>query len=57
MAAISLIALGPTEAINNLIKRIKRIAFGSRRFRSFRIRAWLYAGNPNWDLVATITPR
>lgn len=48
---------GPTEAINNLIKRIKRIAFGFRRFRSFRIRALLYAGNPNWDLLATVTPR
>jgi len=48
---------GPTEAINNLIKRIKRIAFGFRRFRSFRIRALLYAGNPDWDLLATITPR
>lgn len=48
---------GPTEALNNLIKRIKRIAFGFRRFRSFRIRALLYAGRPNWDLLATITPR
>ena len=48
---------GPTEAVNNLIKRIKRIAFGFRRFRSFRIRALLYAGRPNWDLLATITPR
>lgn len=48
---------GPTEAVNNLIKRIKRIAFGFRRFSSFRIRALLYAGNPNWDLLATITPR
>lgn len=48
---------GPTEAINNLIKRIKRIAFGFRRFKSFRIRALLYAGNPNWNLLATITPR
>lgn len=48
---------GPTEAVNNLIKRIKRIAFGFRRFSSFRIRALLYTGNPNWDLLATITPR
>jgi len=47
---------GPIEAVN-LIKRIKRIAFGFRRFRSFRIRALLYAGRPNWDLLATITPR
>ncbi len=48
---------GPTEAINNLIKRIKRIGFGLRRFRHDRVRALLYAGKPNWDLLATITPR
>jgi transposase len=48
---------GPTEAINNLIKRIKRIGFGFRRFRNYRIRVLLYAGRPNWDLLATITPR
>ena len=45
---------GPTEAANNLIKRI---AFGFRRFRNYWIRALLYAGRPNWDLLATITPR
>ena len=29
---------GPTESVNNLIKRIKRVAFGLRRFRNHRIR-------------------
>ena len=48
---------GPTEANNNLIKRVKRVAFGFRRFAHYRIRALLYAGKPNWDLLATITPR
>jgi transposase len=48
---------GPTEAINNLIKRVKRVAFGFRKFAHYRIRALLYAGKPNWDLLATITPR
>ena len=48
---------GPTEAANNLIKRVKRVAFGFTRFRNYRIRALLYAGAPNWDLLATITPR
>ena len=48
---------GPTEAVNNLIKRIKRIALGFRQFRNYRIRTLLYAGKPNWDLLATITPR
>ncbi len=47
---------GPTEAANNLIKRVKRVAFGFRRFRNYRIRALLYAGKPNWDLLATLTP-
>lgn len=48
---------GPTEAINNLIKRVKRVAFGFRRFAHYRIRALLYAGKPNWHLLATVTPR
>lgn len=48
---------GPTEAINNLVKRIKRVAFGSRRFAHYRIRALLYAGKPNWDLLPAVTPR
>ena len=48
---------GPTEAVNNLVKRVKRAAFGFRRFAHYRIRALLYAGKPNWALLATITPR
>jgi transposase len=48
---------GPTEAVNNLIKRVKRIAFGFRRFASFQIRALLHTGRPNWNLLATVTPR
>ena len=31
----------PTEAANNLIKRIKRIAFGFTRFRNYRVRVLL----------------
>ena len=48
---------GPTEAINNLIKRVKRAAFGFRRFTHYRIRALLYAGQPNWTLLNGLTPR
>ncbi len=48
---------GPTEAVNNLIKRVKRVAFGFRRFANYRIRSLLYAGRPNWELLATVTPR
>ena len=53
----ALVTNGPTEAINNLIKRIKRIGFGFRRFTHYRIRVLLYAGRPNWDLLPTLTPR
>jgi transposase len=48
---------GPTEAANNLIKRIKRIGFGFRKFTHYRLRVLLYAGKPNWDQLATVTPR
>jgi transposase len=47
---------GPTEAVNNLVKRVKRVAFGFRRFDHYRIRALLYAGRPNWNLLPGITP-
>ena len=52
----ALVTNGPTEAVNNLIKRIKRIGFGFRRFAHYRTRGLLYAGKPNWVLLATITP-
>ncbi len=48
---------GPAEAINNLVKRVKRVAFGFRSFRNYRVRSLLYTGRPNWGLLATITPR
>ncbi len=31
--------------------------FGFRRLRHYRLRALLYAGRPNWALLATVTPR
>ncbi|MDR0782259.1 MAG: ISL3 family transposase [Propionibacteriaceae bacterium] len=48
------ISNGPTEALNNLIKRIKRIGFGFRNFDNYRIRALLYAGKPNWRILNSI---
>src|SRR5262245_47283332 len=42
---------GPTEAVNNLVKRVQRVAFGMPRFRNYRIRALLYAGRPHLDLA------
>jgi hypothetical protein len=42
--------------VNNLIKRVKRAAFGFRHFRNYRVRALLYAGKPDWSLLRTIHP-
>jgi transposase len=53
---LSRVSNGPTEAINNLVKRVKRVAFGFRRFDHYRTRSLLYAGRPNWTLLDTITP-
>jgi transposase len=47
---------GPTETINGLIKRIKRVAFGMTNFVHWRIRVLLYAGKPDWSKLATVTP-
>ena len=44
------------EAVNNLIKRVKRAAFGFTNFDNYRIRALLYAGKPDWTLLQTLTP-
>lgn len=48
---------GPTEAANNLIKRVKRAAFGFRQFGNFRVRASSVPTSPVWSQLATITPR
>ena len=45
-----------TEAANNLVKRVKRAAFGFTNFANYRIRSLLYAGKPNWALLDTLTP-
>ena len=47
----------PTEAANNLIKRVKRVAFGFTNFRNYRVRSLLYAGKPDWSLLSTLIPR
>jgi transposase len=54
---VARISNGPTEALNNLIKRIKRIGFGFRNFDNYRIRALLYAGKPNWRVLNSIVVR
>jgi transposase len=45
---------GPTEAVNNLIKRVKRVAFGITNWNNYRTRALLYAGKPDWSLLNPI---
>lgn len=47
---------GPTEAMNNLSKRIKRVAFGFRTFRNYRVRTLLYAGKPDWSVLDALPP-
>lgn len=48
---------GPTEGMNNLLKRVKRVAFGFTNFENFRIRALLYAGKPNLRTFDSIVVR
>jgi transposase len=48
---------GPTESLNNLIKRINCIRFGFRNFENYRIGALLYAGRPNWRVLGSIVVR
>lgn len=48
---------GPTEAVNNLIKRVKRVAYGLTNFNHYHIRTLLYAGQPNWKLLNTPHPK
>jgi hypothetical protein len=50
------VSSGPIAAVNNLVKRVKRVALAFTGFRNYRIRSLLYAGKPNWDLLATIAP-
>ncbi len=52
----ALVTNGPTESMNSLIKRVKRIAAGMTNFANFRIRALLAAGNPEWSLLSKIVP-
>jgi hypothetical protein len=45
---------GPTEAVNLLIKRIKRVGFGFRNFDNYRLRLLLHCGI-DWH-TPTATP-
>ncbi len=54
---VARVSNGPTEALNDLIKRIKRIGFGFGNFENYRIRAVLSAGKPNWRVLGSIVVR
>ncbi len=49
-------ARATNAAANNLVKRVKRAAFGFTNFTNYRIRSLLYADKPNWTLLDTLTP-
>jgi transposase len=42
---------GPAEAMNLLIKKVKRVGHGFRRFANYRLRILLYTGACNWTLL------
>ena len=52
---IAQVSNGPTEAINNLIKHLKRTGCGFTNFDNYRIRILLYVGKPNLTLLNTLT--
>jgi len=47
---------GPTEAVNLLIERIKRVGFGFRNFANYRLRLLLHCGT-TWNTHRTIRIR
>jgi transposase len=47
-------ANGPAAALNDLIKRIKRIGLGFRNFENYRVRALLNARKPNLGVLGSI---
>lgn len=51
---IAKVTNAPTEGLNNLIKRIKRVGYGFRNFNNYRIRALLYAKKPNYRILNSI---
>lgn len=44
---------GPTEGLNALIKKIKRIAAGFRNFAHYWLRVLLHTGGCNWARLGT----
>jgi transposase len=44
---------GPTEGLNSLIKKVKRIAAGFRNFAHYRLRVLLHTGGCDWARLDT----
>jgi transposase len=39
---------GPTEGLNLIVKQVKRVAFGFRKFSNYRLRVLLRTGGVHW---------
>ena len=48
---------GPTEALNQLIKRVKRAGHGFTCFANYRLRILLHAGGVDWSQIRPPTTR
>lgn len=48
---------GPTEAMNLLVKKVKRVGHGFKSFRNYRLRVLLHCGGVKWDAHPATTMR
>ena len=48
---------GPTEAMNLLVKKVKRCGHGFKSFRNYRLRVLLHCGGIKWDAHPATTMR
>ncbi|MGA9077405.1 MAG: transposase, partial [Acidimicrobiales bacterium] len=48
---------GPTEAMNLLVKKIKRCGHGFKNFGDYRLRVLLHCGGIKWDALPSTTMR
>jgi hypothetical protein len=48
---------GPTEAMNLLVKKIKRCGHGFKSFRNYRLRVLLHCGGIKWHAHPATTMR
>jgi hypothetical protein len=48
---------GPTEAMNLLVKKIKRCGHGFKSFRNYPLRVLLHCGGIKWDAHPATTMR